>query len=105
VKYYVRNVALQKGLGARQWVDRQVIATVALASHTGKAICNALSVKKADAPPPQAVKAAALRQVKASIRTTEGEKTGGKRFMRGAFIKEFQCTEPISRLYGTFKSK
>lgn len=43
VKYYMRNVALQSGgLGARQCVYLQVTGTVAPASYTGKAICNAI---------------------------------------------------------------
>ena len=41
VKYYVRNVALQKGLGARQWVYLQVTDTVAPASYTGLGVCSA----------------------------------------------------------------
>lgn len=44
VKYYARNVALQWGLGARQCVYLQVTGTVAPASYTGKAICNAKSI-------------------------------------------------------------
>lgn len=41
VKYYARNVALQWGLGARRCVYLQVTGTVAPASYTGKAVCNA----------------------------------------------------------------
>lgn len=41
VKYYVRNVALQQGLGARQWVYLQVTDTVAPASYTGLGVCSA----------------------------------------------------------------
>jgi len=41
VKYYLRNVAPQWGLGARQCVYLQVTGTVAPASYTGLGVCNA----------------------------------------------------------------
>jgi hypothetical protein len=47
VKYYVRNVALQQSLGARQWVCLQATDTVTSASYTGKTICNAKIQRRA----------------------------------------------------------
>ncbi len=65
VKYYARNVALQWGLGARQCVYLQVTGTVAPASDTGKAICNARSIAvpylSADSLPPLQSKASSTK--------------------------------------------
>ena len=65
VKYYACNVALQWGLGARQCVYLQVTGTVAPASYTGKAICNAKSIAVpspcADSLPPSQSKARSPR--------------------------------------------